>query len=58
MARSSDGKGYAEHVKIFEEDLEAALTERRAVGIKSTLMQRLEVKEGVRQSLDVSHLLQ
>jgi len=58
MARSSDRKAHAEHVETFKEDLKDVLTQRRALGIKSTLIQRLEVKKGIRRSLDLKHMLE
>jgi hypothetical protein len=59
MDRSSNRQVYANHARAFKEQIERDFKERREAGIKTTLLHRLEVKAGVRQSMagDAIHWL-
>jgi len=57
MDRSSNRQVYESQARVFTERLELVFKKRRDTGIKTTLLQRLEVKAGVRQRLDFAHWL-
>lgn len=57
MDRKFNRQAHTNHAIVFKEQLKLDFKERRDQGIKATLMQRLEVKAGVRQRMKQAHWL-